>query len=489
MCFLQKSFILLFSLIVFSVYSQPNAHSDSVAGINHSDSLLTLPKNQLKAAGIILATNLGVWSYDRFYVGGNYAQINLNTIKKNFKTGFTGDNDGFFTNLLSHPYHGEVYFNAARMNGLNFWQSIPYVAGGSLTWEFFLENEPAAINDFVSSTIGGSSLGEISYRISDQLVDERTVGFERFKREALITLVSPIRGLNRIFSGEAWRHRNNRGNTLPLTPIRFYSTLGYRIINDNFEKNSVFSQMVCYDIGLYYGSPFEKENEKPYDFFSIKISGNLFSPQSIISHVNGLGMLFTKNITFRKSGDALTIGIFQHINFYQIDQEISHVVVNPFKLSEAASLGPGIVFKSNVGGTHIFTGSAYLSALLLGGYHNDYHNPYLRTYNMGSGYSAKVNFELQVGSRARIFLNLENYRIYSWIGNLESITIKQGPNDEGVNGNASLSIAALNFNYKISRNILLSAETCFYYSKSWYQYYPNVTHSLTATKLSLGYVF
>ena len=173
MCFLQKSFILLFSLIVFSVYSQPNAHSDS---------LLTLPKNQLKAAGIILAANLGVWSYDRFYVGGNYAQINLNTIKKNFKTGFTGDNDGFFTNLLSHPYHGEVYFNAARMNGLNFWQSIPYVAGGSLTWEFFLENEPAAINDFVSSTIGGSSLGEISYRISDQLVDERTVGFERFKR-------------------------------------------------------------------------------------------------------------------------------------------------------------------------------------------------------------------------------------------------------------------------------------------------------------------
>ena len=92
-----------------------------------------------------------VWSFDRYIVKEDWAYINGHTIKSNFKKGPVWDTDQFTTNLFSHPYHGSLYFNAARSNGMNFWQSAPFAAGGSLMWEFFMENEPPSINDMLAT--------------------------------------------------------------------------------------------------------------------------------------------------------------------------------------------------------------------------------------------------------------------------------------------------------------------------------------------------
>ena len=70
--------------------------------------------------------NMAVWTFDRFLMNEDFAKINGHTIKQNFKTGPVWDTDKFSTNLVAHPYHGSLYFNAARSNGLNFWQSIPF---------------------------------------------------------------------------------------------------------------------------------------------------------------------------------------------------------------------------------------------------------------------------------------------------------------------------------------------------------------------------
>ena len=93
------------------------------------------------------------------------------SIKNNFKTGPVWDTDKFSTNLVAHPYHGSLYFNAARSNGMNFWQSIPFAAGGSLMWEFFMENEPPSINDLMATTFGGVELGEITYLVHQKTVE------------------------------------------------------------------------------------------------------------------------------------------------------------------------------------------------------------------------------------------------------------------------------------------------------------------------------
>ena len=123
-----------FCFIMFTAQSQVIDHSASSSATNRNDSLLLNMKSPHKDAAIIVATNIGVWSFDRFVLQAEYAWINFKTVRNNFKSGFVWDNDMFSTNLLLHPYHGGLYFNAARSNGKNFWQSVPFAAGGSLMW-------------------------------------------------------------------------------------------------------------------------------------------------------------------------------------------------------------------------------------------------------------------------------------------------------------------------------------------------------------------
>ena len=162
-----------------------------------SDTALFIPRRPWLAASEVFGMNMAVWTFDRFLMNEDFAKINGHTIKQNFKTGPVWDTDKFSTNLVAHPYHGSLYFNAARSNGLNFWQSIPFAAGGSLMWEFFMETEPPSINDMLATSFGGIELGEITYRLSDLFIDNRSHGAERVGREILSGLISPMRAINR----------------------------------------------------------------------------------------------------------------------------------------------------------------------------------------------------------------------------------------------------------------------------------------------------
>ena len=480
--------VFFFSLFLFPIQGQISMNSDSLLKVKRPDSLFSISKKPFKASAFIFGTNMGVWSFDRYAINGPYAHINFSTIKQNIKTGFVWDNDMFVTNLFAHPYHGGLYFNAARSNGMNFWQSIPFAAGGSLMWEFCMENEPPAINDFMATTIGGTCLGELTFRISDRFIDDRAVGFDRFRREALLTLISPIRGLNRILSGDAWRHRNVKGNSIFRAPIVFYSTIGYRLITDNTHNKNDVSHMACYDLGLYYGNPYDLDNEKPYDFFSLKMSGNFLSQQPVISRFSAIGLLYARNIKLKRHSRQLTFGVFQHFNFYQTNTDINNVSLNPFKISEAASVGPGLLFKNRLTNKFTFSGSAHLSAILLGASQADYFKYEKRDYNMGSGFSSKLNFDFDFHDKVRLMLNSEDYRIYSWVGNNPANNLPVNSNVQGDVGHSSLSVVMLSLSYRPSKHLILGAQTGYFYRRSVYKYYTNINHSVTDHKLSIGYI-
>ena len=87
----------------------------------------------------------GVWAFDRYVMNEDFAKISIGSIRRNIKHGFVWDNDQFSTNLFAHPYHGNLYFNAARSNGLTFWESAPYAFAGSLMWEIAAEVEPPSM--------------------------------------------------------------------------------------------------------------------------------------------------------------------------------------------------------------------------------------------------------------------------------------------------------------------------------------------------------
>ena len=79
-----------------------------------------------RAAAEVAGINVIVHCFDRFVLREDFAKTTLNSIRDNFQRGFVWDNDNFNTNLFAHPYHGNLYFNAARTNGMNFWQSYPF---------------------------------------------------------------------------------------------------------------------------------------------------------------------------------------------------------------------------------------------------------------------------------------------------------------------------------------------------------------------------
>jgi len=482
-------FILSFCCCLFSARAQTSNHYGSLLQIRSADSLLTIPENGIKAAGLIFSTNMAIWAYDNFVTQAQYARINFGTIKNNFKTGFVWDNDIFICNLLSHPYNGALYHNAARSNGMSFWKSVPFNAAGSLMWEFGLENEPASINDFATTTVGGMSLGEMSFRISDLIIDERSVGFERLKREALLTIISPIRGLNRLLNGDWWKKRKIRGNTMPLPSINFSAMIGYRIITDQLKNRQGKGNTPYLNLSLYYNDLFDFENEKPFDSFRLNLGINLFSSQPIISSVNVIGTIYSKDMALRKTNRQLILGVFQHFNYYELGANNNNSSINPYKLGEAASIGPGLLYKTKLTKNINLSTSAHLSAIIMGGFQTDHYKYGARDYNLGSGFSTKLSSELELADKIKVFLRGEDYQLYSWIGYNSNETGSISTNVQGDIGKGKLDIVKLGVNYLYRKHFLIAVEGNYYYRKSTYKYYPKTEHSIDDIKLSIGYRF
>ncbi len=187
---LRKKTILL--LILFFCFADAfsrdfDANSDAGALQNAENKNLEYPQYApLVALVEVAGINAVVHLFDRYILNADYAQVSLNDIGNNFSKGFVWDNDNFSTNTFFHPYHGSLYFNAARANGLSFWQSVPYTFAGSFMWEFFCENTYPSINDFINTSIGGVALGEMTHRLSALVLDDSAPGAKFWRASSLL---------------------------------------------------------------------------------------------------------------------------------------------------------------------------------------------------------------------------------------------------------------------------------------------------------------
>ncbi|PWT91292.1 MAG: DUF3943 domain-containing protein, partial [Acidobacteria bacterium] len=150
-------------------------------------------------------TNALLWSVDRYVSNDSFSRISTGTIQRNFEQGWVWDQDDFPTNFSLHPYLGSAYFNSARSNGYNFYQSAPFALGGSLMWEMFMENTRPSYNDLINTTVSGIFLGEVLYRLSSNILDDQSTGTGRVFREIGATILDPARGFNRLVQGKMFR--------------------------------------------------------------------------------------------------------------------------------------------------------------------------------------------------------------------------------------------------------------------------------------------
>lgn len=94
-------------------------------------------------------------------------ESDLHTISENIQGGWSFDRDSFTVNQLGHPYQGSVYYTIARSSGLNFYESTGYAFGGSLLWEIAGERTKPSVNDQITTSFGGSFLGEALFRTAE----------------------------------------------------------------------------------------------------------------------------------------------------------------------------------------------------------------------------------------------------------------------------------------------------------------------------------
>ena len=112
-----------------------------------------------------------VFSWNHFVTDRDWARVTSTTLHRNLSGGWVWDNDSFSGNQFSHPYHGSMFYNAAREHGLSYGVSLLYPVAGSVTWELLCETNRPAINDLLSTGVGGAAFGEVTHRMSDIFFD------------------------------------------------------------------------------------------------------------------------------------------------------------------------------------------------------------------------------------------------------------------------------------------------------------------------------
>jgi len=218
----------------------------------------TPPKNYWVPVLEITAWNViqNRWSY---YFGDTAVyDVSWETWKANLTEPWWWDADQFSTNGFAHPYMGALYYNMARGNGLNFWESAGYSFGGSLMWELFGETEHPSVNDQITTPWAGTIFGEIQHRLSNRILDAGGAD-PSFWHEFGALVLNPAEGFNRILYGNKYRP-----NDINQEPFHGEFKLYAGILSEAYEAG------VWKDPGIPVGLSVHVVNGVPGSDFTVK---------------------------------------------------------------------------------------------------------------------------------------------------------------------------------------------------------------------------
>ena len=473
----------------FRTYQAPRLNKDDETD-NELMAYRPGKKHPWWALAEVTGVNAFVHLFDRCVTNQDFAQTTMHTWRENFKNGFVWDNDQFSTNLFMHPYHGNLYFNSARSQGLNFWESAPFAMIGSLEWEFLGEIEPPALNDLIATTFGGICIGEVTNRISRLFLNDSKRGWNRFWSEAAATAFNPMGGLKRIATGDAWRVRDSHYlyHDRQQLPVDFSISFGERYLADN---GTLFRGEHNPYVNLYldYGDPVnEGGHNAPYDYFNAEVIFGLSANQPIINRLHLVGRLWSMPMLTRNDIRA-EFGIYQHFDYLDSKPVKDGSSQTPYRISEAAAFGPGIIIQMpSTGSLQRLEQRTFLNGILLGGTKSDYYSFIDRDYNMGSGFSVKSKTHLELRGFGRLILHAQYYRIFTWKGYEQKDLTNIDPlhlNSQGDKGNAALVVVNPITEIDLKGNWSLLFSGSYFGRKTHYKYYDDVSTKTFEVRVGL----
>ncbi len=375
-----------------------------------------VPRNFGLAAGEILLINAIVWAFNEYIRGANFTQVSPRSWYENVKKGFTWDDNHFNTNQFAHPYHGNLYFNSARTNGFNYWESLPFAIAGSFLWECCGETHRMSINDWVATSVGGTALGEMTYRVSSTVLDNTATGSERTWREIGATLLNPVRGFNRLTSGRWSAIGENPADRRPDI-LSNRMNAGVRVIGEgeSITENTRTNAFLEFDFR--YGSPFEGEHKAPFDYFLMGLQLN-FSEKQLIGRLQVRGDLYTKDMKEKdRVKHVFTIAQnYDYFNNFAYEfggQSVSASVLSLFDLSPKWQLATAL------DGYGILMGAINSDYAELAVFPPDFDQENLRTYDFGPGAAAALGAFFFHSGREVLMLRYRFNYIYTLNGSVE----------------------------------------------------------------------
>lgn len=410
-----------------------------------------------KPALRVVSQNVFTWAVDRYVFNADFSRIGPQTWKTNLQKGWEWDTDRFGINFLGHPYSGSSYFNIARSNGYSFWQSLPYAMEGSLMWEYFGENTRPSYNDFINTPISGMFLGEVLYRISSNLLDDRTTGTERVLREIAAGIIDPSRALNRLTQGKTFRVTTKE--VYQKEPLNITLYTGIQRVNENNKFGSGQTNYI-FNMQLDYGNPFEDRKRKPFDLFRLRTELSAGVGRKLVDNVIGYGILFGKNIQHGNNG--LLLGVFQNYDYW--DNKIFEMGTLGF--------GPGLISKIPVARhSNIYSG-VQLAVVPLAGNSTRYgpDTSQFRDYNFGGGLEAKAEETFNLNQWASIGFSGFTYWIHTYVGHP---------------GNSWVTILKPRITFRLIKNLSVGMEQQIYYNNRYLNGVPNLYLKRTQQKFFL----
>lgn len=444
-----------------------------------------IPKRPWAAAAEVFGVDMISWSVSKFVAKKPFANISLATMKRNIDTGFIWDVDEFPTNLVAHPYQGGLSFAASRAWGLTYLESLPYSFAGSFLWEMFLENEPASINDLITTSIGGMAYGEVMHRVSSQVLNNRAKGVNRVVRELGGFLIDPTRGVQRLVTGEMWKQGYPYVDANAGIDAVLSLKAGYRLFMNN-GIGSRYDQNAYVGLHYEYNDPYEVGGRIPFEYFMLDADFNLGHKQAFLGDIRITGLLFGE--TFSGQTYQSLIGVFQQYGFH--DSKAISKVGNPeaevpYRISETAAFGAGGFWKKDVVRNLSVEGRAFITGIMLGGYYSDYYRFGKRDYNFGSGFSFRSSLQVLLGSRLSLTGETEGYKIYTLSGYRDKTGSDIVPlylDAAGDPGSGFVLISRIDAKVRLYDQIRLGACMDWYYRRNSYRGLPPDLKSVTKYK-------
>jgi hypothetical protein len=379
------------------------------------------------AAAEVLAVNWVAGASNEYTRNGNFTQTSPRSWWRNLGDGFVYDDNDFRTNQFIHSYNGSVYFNSARANGLGFWTSAGFAAFGAFMWEFAGETHPMSYNDMIATSVGGFTIGEMTYRLSSEILDNQARGKTRFFKELSSFFVDPVRGLNRLISGRSSASHENPTDLMDWRPPHGSTLfgLGVRIIGqDSLSTDTKTYAAVLLDHT--YGNPWDNSRRKPFDYSEITLQLTPGEKQPIsILRIRG-------NLWEKPLGDQETP---KHV--FALSQFYDYMINNTVEFG-GQSLAPTLYSRFRLSDKVDVTSRASALLLSLGAVNSDYaeiaqvaNRERLREYDYGPGAGVDAWANLLV---KRIPVVTTAYR-WQWISVANGSLYSQGQSGLGSNAN------------------------------------------------------